>query len=105
MPFRKKSPKRLYYPTSKKWYTQPRRRKRTSRSSKVFTHNIRTHFTRFFKNAIYFTIIGAILVILVIILLFSSYLSITDIEVVREDFNIDTVAITSDLDQYIGVLP
>jgi len=102
MIFRRKKPQRLYYPTSKKWYTQPRRQKRASRSHKVFTHNIRTHFTRFFKNAIYFVVIGAILVVLVIILLFSSYLSITDIEVVREDFNIDTLAITSDLDQYIG---
>ena len=102
MVFGRKKPQRLYYPTSKKWYTPPRRQKRASRSHKVFTHNIRTHFTRFFKNAIYFVITGAILVTLVVILLFSSYLAITDIEVVREDFNIDTLAITKDLDQYVG---
>ena len=60
--FGKKKPKRLYYPTGKKWYTQPRRKSRTSRSRKVFTHNIRTHFTRLFKNALYFTITGLIFV-------------------------------------------
>jgi cell division septal protein FtsQ len=100
--FGKKSPKRLYYPTNKKWYTQPRRRKMPSRSRKVFTHNIKTHFTRFFKNAIYFTITGAILVCFVIILFFSSYLAVTNIEVVREDFNIDTATIGNQLNQYVG---
>lgn len=100
--FGRKKPQRLYYPTSKKWYTHPRRQPRTSRSRKVLTYNIRTHFTKFFKNAIYFTITGGILIVLVAILLFSSYLSITSIEVARENFNIDTAAISNELNQYIG---
>jgi cell division septal protein FtsQ len=100
--FGRKKPQRLYYPTSKKWYTHPRRQPRTSRSRKVLTYNIRTHFTKFFENAVYFIITGCALLVLIAILLFSSYLSITSIEVTRENFNIDTAVISNELNQYIG---
>ena len=100
--FFRKKPKRLYYPTSTRWYTQPRKMPGLKSSRKVFTHNIRTHFTRLFKNAFYFTISAVILFVMITILFFSSYLSITNIEVVRKDFNINTAVISNELNQYIG---
>jgi cell division septal protein FtsQ len=100
--FWNRKPRRLYYPTSSRWYTKPRNGLKLSNPRKVFTNNIRTHFTRLFKNAVYFTITGAILVVLIIILVFSSYLSITSIDVVRENPNIDTAAISNELKGYLG---
>ena len=99
---RKKSPKRLYYPAKSRWYTQPRGRTKQRNTRKLFTNNIRTRFTRIFKNAIYFSIMGLILVLLVLFLIFSSYFSITKIEVLRQDFHIDTAAISNQLNPYIG---
>ncbi len=99
---RKKSPKRLYYPTKSRWYTQPRRSTRKRNTRKLFSNNIKTRFTRFFKNAIYFTITGLVLVLLVLFLTFSSYFSITNIEVLRQDFHIDTAMISNQLNRYIG---
>ncbi len=100
--FWKRKPKRLYYPTSSRWYTKPRNALRLSNPRKVFTNNIRTHFTRFFKNAVYFTIVIAVLAVLIMILLFSSYFSITSIDIVRENPNIDTSKISSELNGYLG---
>ena len=100
--FFRKKPKRLYYPTSSRWYMQPRKGSAIKSSRKVFAYNIRTRFTRFFKNAVYFTISLAILIILFVFLFFSSYFSVTNIEVVRKDFNINTAAIGNELNQYLG---
>jgi cell division septal protein FtsQ len=100
--FGRKKLQRLYYPTSKKWYVAPRRQKIPGHSRKIFSRNIRTHFTRIFKNAFYFSVITGILMALITVLLFSSYLSIVDIQVVRENFNIDTAAISNDLNRYLG---
>lgn len=102
MVFRKKKPKRLYYPTKSRWYKQPRRRPKVRRSRQILKHNVRTRFTKLFKNAIYFIIGAVIIAVFVIVFVFSSYLSITSIEIVREDFNIDSAAITNELNQYIG---
>lgn len=99
---RKKSPQRLYYPTKSRWYTQPRRHFRRKNTRKLFTNNIKTKFTRFFRNAIYFTITGLVLILLILFLLFSSYFSITNIEVLRKDFHIDTALISNQLNEYIG---
>ncbi len=99
---RKKSPNRLYYPTKSRWYTQPRRRSKQKNTRKLFTNNIKTRFTRFFKNAIYFTVTGLVLVLLVLFLMFSSYFSVTNIEVLRQDFHIDTALISNQLNPYIG---
>ncbi|MBU0577765.1 FtsQ-type POTRA domain-containing protein [Patescibacteria group bacterium] len=100
--FGKKKPQRLYVPTKSRWHTRPRRKPMVRRSRKIFTGNIRTRFTRFFKNALYFVVTGSILALLVIFLVFSSYFSILKIEVLRQDFNVDTAAITNQLNQYIG---
>lgn len=100
--FRKKTPKRLYVPTKSKWHTRPRRRSKVRTSNKLFSGNIKTRFTRLFKNAVLFTVVGVALFLLIMFLLFSSYFSITKIEVLREDFNIDTAAITNELNEYVG---
>ncbi|MBU0727415.1 FtsQ-type POTRA domain-containing protein [Patescibacteria group bacterium] len=100
--FKKKKPKRLYYPTKSRWHTRPRRRPKVRSSKRLFTSNIRTHFTRLFKNALLFVIAGIVCVILVILLFFSSYFSILNVEVLRQDFNIDTAAISNELNIYIG---
>jgi len=102
MAFGKKKPKRLYYPTKSRWYRQPRRQSKVKRSRQILKHNVRTRFTKLFKNAIYFIIGAVIIIVFVMVFIFSSYLSITSIEVVREDFNIDSAAITNELNQYIG---
>jgi len=49
-----------------------------------------------------FVIAGIVCVILVILLFFSSYFSILNVEVLRQDFNIDTAAISNELNIYIG---
>ena len=99
---RKKSPKRLYYPTKSRWYTQPRRRSRQKNTRNLSAGNIKTELTRFFKNAIYFTISGLILTVLILFLMFSSYFSITNIDVIRQDFHIDTALISNQLNGYVG---
>lgn len=99
---RKKSPKRLYYPTKSRWYTQPRRGVKKRSTRKLFANNIKTKFTRLFKNVIYFIITGLILLLLILFLMFSSYFSIASVEVIRRDFHIDTALISNQLNRYIG---
>lgn len=102
--FRKKPPKRLYISTGRKWYTRPRRQTRASKtySVKVFRGGIRTHFTRFFKNALLYVMIGALLLVIFVFLFFSSYLRIKNVEVVRENLNINSAAIENELTPFIG---
>ncbi len=101
---RKKQPKRLYVRTGNKMYTRKRRaNKKTLRPRrKLFRGGIRTHFTRVFKDFVYYFIVGGIFLILFIFLFFSSYFRITNVEVVRGNFNVDSAAIENDLNKYIG---
>ncbi len=94
MPFRKKRPKRLYYPTKSSWYRKPRRRPKVRSSKKIFSHSIRTHFTRFLKDAFLFVVIGVVFLALIIFLLFSSRFAISKIEVARDDLHIDSSMVT-----------
>jgi cell division septal protein FtsQ len=94
MIFRKKRPKRLYYPTKSRWYRKPRKKASTRSSRKIFSHNIRTHFTRFLKNFFLYVVIGAVFLGLLIFLLFSSRFAINKIEIARDDLHIDSSAVT-----------
>lgn len=100
--FFKKSPKRLYYPVKSHWYTRPRRETSLKISRKVFFGNVRTHFTRLFKNAFYFVLTGGAIALIFLVLFFSSYFSITNIQVVRQDFFMDSAAIENQLNEFIG---
>lgn len=102
MVFRKKKPKRLYYPTKSRWYTRPRRRSSVKRPSKVLKKGIRGVFKNLATKSLYLVITGIVFAVLILFLLFSSYFSITNIEVVRESFNIDSAAIENELNPFIG---
>jgi len=102
--FRKKTPKRLYYPTKSSWYKKPRKRKRTSTraSRKIFSYNIRTNFTRLIKDAFLYVVVGVIFIGLIIFLLFSSKFAITTIEVSRDNLHIDSAAVGNLLNNHKG---
>jgi len=102
MIFRKKRPKRLYYPTKSSWYRKPRRRSRVRSSRKIFSHSIRTHFTRLIKDAFLYVVIGFVFVSLIIFLLFSSRFAINKIEIARDDLHIDSSAVTDLLSDFRG---
>jgi cell division septal protein FtsQ len=103
MVFRRKQPKRLYYPTKSRWYRKPKRRRLSGRTSrKIFSYNIRTHFSHFLKDFFLYVVGGLVLIGLVIFVLFSSRFSITSIEVARDDLHIDSAAITHLLADYRG---
>jgi len=101
--FRKKAPKRLYYPTKSRWYRKPRRRKQSVRTSrKIFSNNIRTHLTSFIKDSLLYVFVGIIFIGLIIFLLFSNKFSVNNIEVVRNDLHIDSEAVVNLLNDYRG---
>lgn len=102
MIFRKKRPKRLYYPTKSSWYRKPRRRPKVRSSRKIFSHSIRTHFTRLLKDFLLYVIIGVVFLGLLIFLLFSSRFAINKIEIARGDLHIDSSAVTNLLADYKG---
>ena len=103
MVLRKKKPKRLYYPTKSRWYTRPRRRRPSAKqSSRVLKKGIRGFFRNLMTKSLYLIITGIVFAVLILFLLFSSYFSITNIEVVRESFNIDSAAIENELNPFIG---
>ncbi|MBN2087401.1 FtsQ-type POTRA domain-containing protein [Candidatus Peregrinibacteria bacterium] len=99
---RKKSPKRLYYPTKSRWYTQPRRQTVKRVTRRPMTSNIKNRVSRIFKNTFYYAIAGLFIVFMVLVMIFSSYFSILHIEVLRQDFHIDTAQISNQLNEYIG---
>lgn len=100
--FKKKKPKRLYYPTKSRWYRRPRKHKTVRSSRKIFSHNIRIHFTRLAKDAFWYLVIGGIFIVLIVFLLFSSKFSIEKIDVVRDDLNVNSSAITELLSDFKG---
>lgn len=101
--FRRKKPKRLYYPTKSRWHTKSRRRKSNiKKTRKLLKNNIRNNIISFINRMAGFIMLGIFFVVIIIILLFSSYFSITNIEVHRQDFNVDTASVSNELNQYIG---
>lgn len=89
MIFGRKKPKRLYYPTQSRWYRRPRRQPMARSSRKIFSHAIRTHFARWVKDFFLYMFIGAIFLVLLGFLLFSSRFAISKIEIARDDLHID----------------
>jgi cell division septal protein FtsQ len=99
--FRKKKPKRLYYPVKSRWYTRPRRKPSVKRTNKLFKGGW-SGVKIMLKKSLYLTVTTGIFIALILFLAFSSYFSVTDIEVVRENFNIDSAEIENEVNQYIG---
>ena len=99
--FRKKKPKRLYYPVKSRWYTKPRRKSSVKRSNKLFKGGW-SGFILILKKSLFLAITAGLFVVLILFLAFSSYFSVTNIEVVRENFNIDSAEIENEVNQYIG---
>lgn len=102
MVFRKKGPKRLYYPTKSSWHRKSRKRPKVRSSRKIFSHSIRTHFTRLLKDALLYVVVGAVFVGLLIFLIFSSRFAINKIEIARDDLHVDSSAVTNLLADYNG---
>ena len=100
--FNKKKPKRLYYPTKARWYTPPRRRSRKRPTQKVFVGAVRNRFSKYLKSSVYVSALVLLFLTLILFLFLSSRFAITNIEVARESFNIDSAAITAGLNEYIG---
>ncbi len=100
--FKKKKPKRLYYPTKSKWYRRPRRRKPAVPARKLFASNIRTGFSRVVKDAFLYILAFMALIFFVGFFLLSNRFSINTIEVARSDLYIDNAAIINLLSDYKG---
>ncbi len=101
MIFRRKKPKRLYYPTKARWYNRPRRRP-AGKTRKAPKKGLKGVFRNWVKKSAYTAVAAGGAALLFVVLFAFSYLSITNIEVVRENFNIDSAAIENRLNPYIG---
>ncbi len=102
MVFRKKRPKRLYYPTKSSWHRKSRKRPKVRSSRKIFSHSIRTNFTRVLKDFLLYVIIGVVFLGLLTFLIFSSRFAINKIEIARDNLHIDSSAVTNLLANYRG---
>ncbi len=102
MIFKKKRQKRLYYPTKSTWYRKLRKRPKIKSSNKIFSHNIRIHFTRFLKNFFLYVVIAAFFLFSLIFVLFSSHFSVNKIEIVRDDLHVDSASVSHLLNQFNG---
>lgn len=100
--FRKKKPKRLYYPAKSRWYSKPRRRPTVKRAHRLFKKGFKGWLKDLTQKSFYWVVTGIAFAGLLTFLFFSSYLSITRIEVIRENFNVDSAAIENKLNIYIG---
>ena len=98
----RKKQKRLYYPSKSSWYTKPRRKPSVKRKKKLFKSGFKKAFKKWFKRSVYFVIIAGSFGTFLLFLLFSSYFTVTKIEVVRENFSVDSAAIENELSQFIG---
>ena len=102
--FKKKKPKRLYMPTKSKWYRKPRKKpvKKMGPRRAVFSKGMKTGFSRFFKDAIAYIIIGALFIGILGFFLFSNKFSIAKIEVARSDIYVDNAGVAQLLNDYKG---
>ena len=100
--FRKKKPKRLYYPTRSRWYTRPKRRPVVRSTRKKLGEGAKGYFKKFLKSHLSSILIGLIILMITLFLFLSSYFTVTGIQVTREDFNTDTAAVSNQLNEYIG---
>lgn len=95
--FRKKKAPRLYYPSKSKWYTKNKRKPVAVRKKKRI-YNLRKKI----KDSFYFLLILIFILIVSLAFFLSFYLSITKIEVLRNNFNIDSASIENYLNKYVG---
>ena len=100
--FWKKKPKRLYYPTRSRWYTRPKRRPAVRPTRKKLRKEARGYLRKLIKTHLLFILITLLISIITLFLFLSSYFTVTGIQVTREDFNTDTAAVSSELNEYIG---
>lgn len=98
---RKKKPKRLYYPVKSKWFTKPRRKPSVKRNNKLFKGGFKG-LKKSMKKSLQTVVVVAFFAVLILFLAFSSYFSIKNIEVVRENFSTDSTSIENELKPYIG---
>ena len=99
--FWRKKPHRLYIPTKAHWYTRPRHIFKNPQRS-LWRRNTASFFARFFQNRFALWSISLGLIFSAILFGTSSYFAIKNIEVLREDFNIDSATIENELSPYIG---
>ncbi len=102
MILRKKKSRRLYLPAKTTWYKRPRRRPKVKRTRKLFKGGLKGALNRLARRSLSAVIATAAIIVLVLILSLSSYFAVTDIEVVRENFNIDSAEIENRLNPFIG---
>lgn len=98
--FRKKSPKRLYYPAASKWYTRPRRRSAVSAPSPL--REWKKKFFQWLSRSFHLALAIILLVLALGFLVLSTALSVKTIEVVRQNFNVDSAGIESTLSAFKG---
>lgn len=100
--FRKKKPSRLYYPSKSRWFNKPRRKSTIKRARRGGRKKLAKFFKELVKKSFYLIVVTVIFIIVMIVLALSSYFAVSDIEVVRESFNIDSAAIENQLKPFIG---
>lgn len=101
MSFWKKKPKRLYYPVKSNWYTRPKRRAAIRRPRKTLSASV-NEMRKAMKKYAFWTASAAGMLVLILFFVFSSYFSIKNIEVNRQNFNVDSAAIENEMSQFIG---
>ena len=95
--FRRKKAQRLYYPSKSKWYTKPKK-KAVLKRRKNNTYSLGKKI----KSSFYFLLILIFILSIALLAFFSLYLTITKIEVLRGDFNVNSASVENYLNNYIG---
>jgi len=98
MIFRRKKPKRLYYPTKSTWYKKPRR-KRTVIARRP-SKSMRFLKTMKFQHTIWIFIASLFIIAGVLFYMAASHFRVTAIEIHRESFDIDSGAIEHHLQEF-----
>jgi len=99
---KKKKTNRLYYPTKSRWMTRKKRKSTVKVSRKKNTSDIKKQLKAVLKNALYLVVLGIIGVIAALFFVFSSYFAVREVQVSRDNFNIDSSSIENSLNKYIG---
>lgn len=102
MIFRRKKPNRLYYPTKSRWYRKPRKKPAVRSSRRLFSYNMRTRFTRAFKDFFLYVVAILVFLALILFLLFSNKFSVSDVSISRDDLHVDSGAVSDLLEDYVG---
>lgn len=100
--FFRKKPKRLYIPTAAKWYRPPRYRAGASLSRRTLNVGFASLFSRIVQGRITL-LFGLATVIIIFLIAFSFvYWRIASIQIVREDFAVDSTAVEQEFQRYLG---